>query len=102
MSHSEPAVFRLTPIFGLAIPISVRCDNLTFEHHRIDVEVIIFTDCKKPDVLGAVLPIRLRATSFFAFPRDSVLRNEIFFTDALNGSRASPITTDVNRGIRLQ
>src|SRR6185503_19127271 len=98
MGHSEPPVFRLTPIFGLAVLIGVRRDDLTFDHHRINVEVIILTNSEKPDVLRTVFPVRLSATPFFAFPRDSVLRNEIFFTDALDCSRTAPVTTDVNRG----
>src|ERR1041384_3684492 len=98
MGDSEPPVFCLAPIFRLAIPISVRSDDLTFKHHRIDVEVIIFANSEKPNVLRAVLPIRLRATSFLALPCDSVLRNEIFFTDALNCSGAAPVATNVNRG----
>src|SRR5215217_9207036 len=98
MRDSEPAIFSLAPIFRLAIQISVRRDDLTFEHHRIDVEVIILSNCKKPDIFGAVFPVRLRATSFLTFPGDPVLRSEIFFTDALDRSRTPPVATDVNGG----
>src|SRR6185369_5769225 len=98
MGDSEAAVFRFAPILRLAVRIGIRRDDLTFKHHRLDVEVIILTNGKEPDVLRAVLPIRLRATPLFAFPRDPVLRNEIFFTDALDCSRTAPVSTDVNRG----
>src|ERR1043165_7176559 len=102
MSCSKSPVFRFAPIFRLAIPVSVRRDDATFNHHRIDVEVIIFTNSKKPDVLRAVLPVRLGPTPFLAFPCDSVLRNEIFFTDALDCCGTAPVATDVTRRCGLE
>src|ERR1044071_5321909 len=102
MSHPEPAIFRFTPIFRLAVSIGIRRDDLTFEHHCINVEVKILTNSEKPDVLRTIFPVRLSTTPFLAFPGYPVLRNEIFFTDALNRCRTAPVATDVNRGRGLE
>src|SRR5574338_242103 len=97
MRHSEPSLLCLRPVFGLAIALCVRRDHLSFEHHGVDIEVIIVTNSKKPDVLRTILPVRLCAASFLTFPRDPVLGNEIFLTDALDCRRTPPIAADVNR-----
>jgi len=101
MRHAEAPVFRLRPIFRLAIAVRVRRDHLALEHHGVNVEVVIITDREEPDVLRAVLPVRLRAASFLSLPRDPVLRNEIFLTNTLYRRRATPVAADVtgSRGL---
>lgn len=97
MRHAEAPVFRLRPVFRLAIAVRIRRDHLALEHHRLDIEVIVIADCEKPDVFRAVLPVGLRAASLLTLPRDPVLRNEIFFTNTLYRRRAAPIAADINR-----
>ena len=101
MRHAETPVFCLRPVFRLAIAVRIRRDHLALEHHGVNVEVVIITDREEPDILRAVLPVRLRAASFLSLPRDPVLRNEIFLTNTLYRRRATPVAADVtgSRGL---
>src|SRR6185503_10757230 len=97
MCQPETPVFTVRPIFRSAVLISVRRNHLPFKHHCLDVKVIVLTNGEKPNVFRAVLPIRLGPAPLFALPGDSVLRDEVFFTDAMNRCGAAPVTADVNR-----
>src|SRR5215813_14873052 len=102
MCDSKPSVFRLRPVLGFAVLMRVRRDYLALEHHCLDVEVIVLANSEEPDVFRSVLPVRLRAATLFAFPRDSILRQKILFPHAMNRGRTPPVAADVNRRGRLQ
>src|ERR1044072_3660666 len=97
MRDAEPSVVRFRPVFRLAIAVRIRRDDLPFEHHGVYIEVIIITNSEKPDIFRTILPVRLRAATFLALPRDPVLRNEIFFTDTLYRRRAAPVAAYIKR-----
>src|ERR1044072_7925280 len=102
MCHSNPSILSLIPVLRFAVLMRVRRDYLPFEHHCLYVEVIILANTEKPDLFRTVFPMRLRTPTLFAFPCDPILRQKILLPDAMNRRRASPVTADVNRRIRLQ
>src|SRR4051794_6960063 len=97
MSDPKPPVFSFRPVLRFAIVVGVGRNHLSLEHHRIHIEVVLVSDSKKPDIFRTILPVRLRATPFLAFPCDPVLGNEIFLANTLNRRRAPPVAAYINR-----
>src|ERR1051325_6532481 len=96
MRDSKSSVISLLPVLRLAILIGIRRDDLAPQHHGVDVEVIILTDRKKPNILRSVFPVCLRPAPLFTLPRDPVLRQKIFLPDAMNRRRAAPVAANID------
>src|SRR6185369_6086863 len=102
MCDPETSILRLFPILGRAVPIGVWRNHLPPHLHGLDVEEVVVTYCKKPDIFRTVLPIGLCPTPFLTFPGNSVLRDEILFTNLLDCRGAAPVAANVNRGCWLE
>src|ERR1051326_2448274 len=102
MCDSKPSIISLIPVLRFAVLMRVRRDYLPFEHHCLDVEVIILANSEKPDIFRTVFPIRLRTPTLFTFPRDPIPREKILLSDAMNRRRASPVTADENSRVRFK
>src|SRR5215217_2327824 len=102
MRDAETPVFGLGPILRNSVLISIRSDDLALHLHGLDIEVIVVTNCKEPNIFRTVFPIGVCATPFFTFPGDTVLWDEVFFPSAVYGRRTSPVPAEVDRGCWLQ
>src|SRR5215212_1519343 len=102
MRDAETPVFSLCPILRSSVPISIRSDDPAPDLHCLDIEVIIVTNGKKPNIFRTIFPVRLCTTPFFTFPGDTVPCDEVFFTRAVYGRRTSPVAAEVDRGCWLE
>ena len=96
MRKPEVSILRFFPVLGLTILRSVRGDDAPLELNIVNIETVVIPDCAEPDIFGVVLPVGLRATPFFSFPRDPVADVEILVQHRKNKVGGLPVAADVN------
>ena len=59
-------------VFGAAVGVGIRGDNLPAEFDGLEIEGVVVTEGAIPDIFGGVFPVGFGAPSFFAFPGNAV------------------------------